>query len=413
MKRIKIIMGCILACTLLSACGNNETDKTTNQPATQTTQGAQITEAGVDTNNSSVDEVETTEKNKEESNEMNSSLPITVDVSNIKTDYVVSSGLEMKETRDGTYEITGRGTCKDEILVFSSEMDGKTVTSIAEKAFSSDEAKGVVFQDANGLNVDKRVFYYCEDLAMIQITNSNIEFDEYNFYSAGDKATLLIYNSTIKTEEHAFDGSELVDVQVISSDFEAGDRTFYYCEDLENLVIDASRVDFGEYALYSAGDDMIFSITNSVIATDEQAFSGCKMTSFTTVNCELSFDDRSFYYCEDLNEFIIDATSFEVGEYCFYGCEDLAEANICMNSTSDVNIKIGEQAFSGCESLEVVKIGNGKVDIDDRAFYYCEKLKELTIDSSEVTFGEYVFYGCPEDASITYGGNTTTAGSFK
>jgi len=429
MRKNKIIVATVISVAMLGlmfGCGKGDTT-TTDTTTTDTTTieetstkdttienvNKDSTEKDTDDNNTTETEQSVVEKNESETT-TNNTHEVSVDTSKIKTDYVVSSGLELKEKSDGTYEITGKGTCTDEIIVISSEMDNKTISVVSEKAFNSEEIKGIVFQDAKDIKVDNRAFYYCDDLSLVQIVNSSVEIDEYNFYDSCDDATVIFYNSTIKTDSHAFDSADIAEVSIIACDMEIGDRTFYYCDSINKFIIDSSNLKIGEYILYDSGDDMELSITNSKVDADSHAFDSCAMKSIYSSKCDLDFDDRVFYYCDKLETVNIDANTLEVGEYCFYTCKNLIEVNLCVNdSTDNTSVKLCEHSFDGCESLETVKIGNGKIEIDDRVFYYCSKLKEVMIESSNVSFGEYVFYECPKDAKVTYGGKTVTIDSFE
>lgn len=103
----------------------------------------------------------------------------------------------------------------------------------------------------------------------------------------------------------------------------------------------------------------------------------------------------SFVKCTNLEKVIISSSLYTIGDYSFFGCENLKEIifpeNSCLmtieysafrncNSLISINLpnsilKIQYDAFGGCDNLTNVILGNNLSQIDVTAFIECPNLK--------------------------------------
>lgn len=77
-----------------------------------------------------------------------------------------------------------------------------------------------------------------------------------------------------------------------------------------------------------------------------------------------------------------------IGEYAFYGCEALLEADIPNGIYS-----IQKNCFSSCKNLYSVKMKEGLISIGEECFSDCDKLKKIVIPDSVLRLGKGFFTG--------------------
>ena len=112
-----------------------------------------------------------------------------------------------------------------------------------------------------------------------------------------------------------------------------------------------------------------------------------------------SIGEYAFVYCNSLTEVTIPEGVTSIGVGAFAGCRSLTEVTIPEGVTS-----IGEWAFEACSSLTKAIIPEGVTSIGKGAFLSCRSLTEVTIPKSVTSIGELAFYGCEALATVYYGG---------
>lgn len=78
-----------------------------------------------------------------------------------------------------------------------------------------------------------------------------------------------------------------------------------------------------------------------------------------------------------------------IGDFAFYGSEDLTEVTLPNTVTS-----IGESAFDSCDFLKRIILSNSLNSIDDFAFADCNSLLEVNIPDSVTEISRSAFKGC-------------------
>lgn len=103
---------------------------------------------------------------------------------------------------------------------------------------------------------------------------------------------------------------------------------------------------------------------------------------------------------------VIEDEVTSIGDYVFYGCENLTEVTIPGNVT-----QIQYMAFSNCNGLTSVTIEDGVRSIGPSAFINCTRLTNVTIPDSVTTIREYAFSGCSSLSNLTIPDGVTTISS--
>lgn len=130
----------------------------------------------------------------------------------------------------------------------------------------------------------------------------------------------------------------------LTDDKSAGDYTFSYLSNLQEIKLPSNTVSIGV-----------------------NAFAGCNNLSSITLSDGLeSIGSRAFQNCVSLTSFAIPA--------------GVAVLSDCV--------------FKGCINLETVELSSTLTSINDSTFYGCEKLISLTIPESVISIGSYAFYNC-------------------
>lgn len=158
---------------------------------------------------------------------------------------------------------------------------------------------------------------------------------------------------------------------------------FYDCEDVVNIVF-----------------------SNLTLTVDDYAFQGCELERLIVDGCTIEFDDRAFYYCEDIEEIHINNSTIETGEYVFYDGGDKATVTF-----TNSNIVLGDYAFQGFEVIDL-EISDCEIEICDRAFYYCEDIDTINFTNNIMEIGEYAFYDGGDEATITIANCKLEADSY-
>jgi predicted nucleic acid-binding protein len=133
---------------------------------------------------------------------------------------------------------------------------------------------------------------------------------------------------------------------------EIGERAFYQCSDLENIVIPSSVSRIGKWA-----------------------FSGCSSLKDVTVPAGVTeIQDCTFKECSDMITVTIPGSVVKIGKEAFYGCHNLKAVTV-----PDGVLTIGNSAFGDCPELTDITIGASVTKISDYAFRESRVLNKVVI----------------------------------
>ena len=364
---------------------------------------------------------------------------------------------------DGTVEITGYNGSAEKVDI-PAEIDGKSVTSIGNRAFNGCTSLTSITIPNSVTEIGSGAFSSCTSLTSIKIPDSVMQIGDYvfvgctnlieiqvetdnKFYSS-DKGVLFNKN---KTEIICYPAGIKDTIYLIPSSVTSiGKRAFQNCSNLINIKI-PDRVSYiGSIAFADCTSLTSITIPNSVTSLGNSAFRGCaSLTSITIPDSVTSISGGAFGNCTSLTSITIPDSVTSIGgnafsntallknqttsekyvgkwvidcdddaksvtikngtvgiaDFAFYDCPSLTSVTIPNSVTS-----MGEQAFGECVSLLGITIPNGMTSIDENTFYNCTSLTSVTIPNRVTSIGNHAFKECASLASITIPGSITEIG---
>ena len=217
---------------------------------------------------------------------------------------VASVGLSFEINEAGTaYNLSGIGTCTDEIILVPSQYEGKSVTAVKENAF--------VTNDSN--------YYYSslENVKALSLPDTILTIGDMAFPMSTSLQCVSFSSSLREIGDYAFYNSGLKTVNIPEGVTTLGLNAFGYCCDLKKVTIPTTITDFGN------------------------SDSGVTRGSSDTAD--------NFYQCEALEEIVLKEGITTLGSGMFGGCSSLKEVNIPSTLT-----EIPAYLFTQCKNLEKI-----------------------------------------------------------
>ena len=248
------------------------------------------------------------------------------------------------------------------------------VTTVGSAAFYKCQSlESVTFQSASALSLEEGVFAYCSSLETVHFTGSaSVSVGENTFFGCTPLTTFDAVSVT-SVGKLAFANCGQLQSVSLASGAAVGEQAFFRC-----------------YSLASVGN-------NPITVTGDTPFAFCsslESISFSVPSSGLTLGANSFKECAALQTVTFIGNGYvSVGDYCFYGCDDLI-------SVSGAGIvAVGNQAFRDLSSLQSVSLADG-ASVGQAAFMNCAKLSDVgsgTISS----IGKYAFAQCPMLSSVS------------
>ena len=334
---------------------------------------------------------------------------------------------------DGTVQITAYNGSAEKVDI-PEKIDGKSVTSIGESAFSDCTNLTSITIPDSVTSIGDWAFSGCTSLISITIPDSVTSIGDWAFIVCTSLISITIPNSVTSIGDYAFCGcTSLIAIDI------AADNEYY--TSVNGVLFNKGKT---ELICYPAGKtDKSYNIPNSVTSIVDRAFSGCtSLASITIPDSVTEIGYSAFSGCTSLTSIMIPDSVKSIGNGVFEDCTSLTNITIPDSVTS-----IGDWAFESCTSLTAidVEVGNnnytsvdgvlfnkdktelicypaGKTDksynipdsvtsIGNRAFDGCTSLTSITIPSSVTEIGGSAFSGCTSLMSITILGSVTEIGS--
>lgn len=337
--------------------------------------------------------------------------------------YYYSQGLDYSENSDGTYTITGMGSCTDTEIILPQYHNGKSVTAIAESAFSGwdnefieNEVIGLAIP-ASITSIGNGAFGYCRSLEWIyynaiacaDFSNTAMPFRYCGLN--GDGVSVTVGAGVQKIPANIFRAVAATDSatsKFIRLEFEEGSKcmsignyAFYRCAYLESVTIPESVTSLGNYAFDTC--------------------SRLKTVYYNATSLSLNYNNRIFGFAGNSGDGItayIGANVTRIPSHLFnpYNVGNSYRPNLKSVIFADNSkcTNIGESAFANCNVLEVVDFGENSAlqTIGRRSFYQCSSLSGIEMPATVTAINEYAFYGCSAVKEVIVPDGVTEIGGW-
>jgi len=269
--------------------------------------------------------------------------------------------------------------------------------------------------------------YGSTDISRTATLSLESDPDDFTYTVSDGNATITGYNGidtnvTIPSKlngypvtaigSYAFDGSNIVYINLPSTVTSIGQYAFRDCDQLQTFSFPKSLKTIGYGAFYDCYDLNNIIIPGNVTTIGDHAFNSCNSLCYITICNGVStigshaFEDCGPYSVNSEITIRIPGSVSTIGSYAFYDCSFIHHVVI------EEGVKIiGASAFESCTHLATVVFPDGLQIIGTNAFWGCDALSYIDIPTTVTMIGELAFAGCDSLTSVTVPGNVKTIGS--
>ena len=163
-------------------------------------------------------------------------------------------------------------------------IDGITVTSIGNDAFSGRNDVTSVTIPNSVTSIGRSVFWGCTSLTSVAIGGSVTSVETEAFYNCSSLTSVTIPNSVTTLGDRSFAYcTSLRSVTIGNGVTAIGISAFWGCASLTSLTIGSSVTSIGDYAFADCTSLTSVTIPNSVTTIGELAFGGCTSLTIVTI----------------------------------------------------------------------------------------------------------------------------------
>ena len=302
---------------------------------------------------------------------------------------------------DGTIEIRSY-TGHRRFITVPEIIDGKTVTSIGDYAFSGQSRLREITLPNSLTNIGVGAFERCTNLIAISIPSDVLKIGAYAFADNVRLSAVHFSGTSLHTiGGFAFAGcSTLEQMELPSGVTEVDGSAFYCATNLRRITVQSGNTGFvsndgvlftadgGRIVAYPAGRAGEYSLSDSCTAIGDYAFAFCKLSAID-LETVCTIGESAFANC-DLQTLVIPDGVTGVGSEAFAYADRLAQVQL--GGGLD---KISSGLFAGCSSLTEIHIPAGIRTICDEAFLG-SGLKSVTFaaESKLEHINAFAFCGC-------------------
>ena len=218
--------------------------------------------------------------------------------------YAGSQGMTYTLLEDGTYAVSGRGTCTDSKVYIPRAYLGKPVTRIEYYAFSYVEGVTEIVFGKNITSIVNYAFYSCSDLEAIYYTGTIADWCSISFDSQTS-------NPGFYTAELYIDGKLMSGELVIPAEVTQINDFALYGWDITSLVLSKGVTVIGTRAFGDCNKLKSITISDTVTQIGVYALCGCRALeniSFDGTECQWEAVTKSFGWNSDTGDFTVICT---------------------------------------------------------------------------------------------------------
>ena len=326
------------------------------------------------------------------------------------------------------------------------------VKYVGAGAFMSCGSLWEIIFDNNLLTIGDSAFMSCTHLTNITVGNSLQSIGDFAFSSCNRLASMSLPDSLTVIGTRAFEDTlaytSASDV-VYMDDWAVGIKPNYAYSDIiikdgtrgianhsfyqvivgYSIMIPDSVLYIGTSAFYQSGYVQSIYISKNVKRIGDYAFYGCSRAWFgpdgiTTIPGTCEYIGRSaFYKCVLMVGLNIPGSVKTIGDFAFFGCENLGESYLYYQEKPDEFLKgdvilnegiesIGSRAFYNCARIASITIPGSIKNLGERVFYKCANLKEVSIADGVTVIPQYTFYNCTSLTNVNISDSVTEIGGY-
>lgn len=351
----------------------------------------------------------------------------------IEIEYTDSVGVPegLKYTLHDTYaEITGYTGSAAE-LVIPDEIEGKTVKTIADKAFEDQSGLREITLPNRLESIGDFGFANCTSLRKIVLPDSITMLGDYcfiacqmyeiNFPLNCTSAYYAFANMNVQRitipegvrhiPNSAFVSCPFREISLPKSLESIGEDAFGFCNMVESITIPSNVQTIDNYSFKSCKKLKQINLPATLATMGSQVFDSCaSLSSVVIENGVQVIGVAAFNKCSSLQTIEIPESvkSIESAAFAYSGLTgiSLPESITCLNTRvfencsnlmnvelPDTLLTIDTRAFAGCNQVNSLKLPDALQTIGSYAFAECKRLESLKLPISLMSMGDYVFSG--------------------
>lgn len=282
-----------------------------------------------------------------------------------------SAGLTFALNSDGTYGVSGLGTCSDTKVILPISYNGKAVTTVQASAFAGKT-----------------------QITEIVLPNTLTAIGASAFSGCTGLTALTLPDSVVTISDKAFEGcSGLTAVQIPAKTDSISATAFSNCSALKTINVDARN------AAYTASGNCVIEKASGTLIL------GCNGSQIPNDGTVKAIGASAFTGCTGLTEIVVPEGVTSIGQAAFRGCSAVKTVKLPKTLST-----VGVMAFNGCSALTDVyyagtqaewtanvTVATGNNPLKNATMHYPAVLGDLNedgvIDENDVSYLRYYLAG--------------------
>ena len=249
---------------------------------------------------------------------------------------------------NGSVTIT-RYTGSNTTMVIPSEIDGKKVVAIGNKAFQNCRYLTKITIPDTVTNIGQGAFLECESLTEVTLSSNLKCLESKLFYKCSKLSKVNIPPKISYIGEYAFYSCDALAIQIDIPDTvtSIGSGAFQFCSKLPSVTMSDNVTSIGDRAFYDCNSLKSLNLSNGITTIEDYTFYKCAFSKIDIPDGVTTIGVMAFGQCSNLTYFNIPNKVESIGEYAFVGTDGAKVDHITLTITLPKSLKsIGDCAFS-------------------------------------------------------------------